>query len=164
VALLLRDARELDPRPDDAIANPGIRALGIVAAIVVFALGLWVVAFGIVTPGGGFQGGVVISGAILLVYVAAGYRDFLSVTPDALVELGESGGVGAYVLLGFAALAAEGAYLRNFLGIGDTGTLSSGGSTPLLNWATGVEVATAMVLLYGWFLRAFMVPASAWKP
>ena len=41
---------------------------------VTFLIGLWVIAFGFLTPGGGFQGGVVVAGAILLVFLTAGYR------------------------------------------------------------------------------------------
>ena len=38
-----------------------------------FLIGLWVIAFGAITPGGGFQGGVVVAGAILIVFLTAGY-------------------------------------------------------------------------------------------
>jgi hypothetical protein len=80
------------------------------------------------------------------------------------VEFFEASGVGAYAILGFVGLAAESAYLRNFLGIGDTGTLFAGGSVSFLNWATGIEVTTAMVLLFSEFLKTFMIPVGDWKP
>ena len=121
-------------------------------------------AFGFVTPGGGFQGGVVLGGALLLVYAVGSYRDYHSLTPHPVVEFFESVGVGAFAVLGFVGLAAEGAYLRNFLGIGDTGTLFSGGSVSFLNWATAIEVCAAMVLLFGEFLKTHMIPTHEWKP
>jgi multicomponent Na+:H+ antiporter subunit B len=164
VALLLRKEEEDERVPSDAIRFAPIRSYGAILVTVVFALGLWVVAFGFITPGGGFQGGVVLGGAVLLLYTLVGYRDYHALTPHSPVEFFEASGVGAYAVLGFVGLAAEGAYLRNFLGIGDTGTLFAGGSVSFLNWATGVEVCTAMVLLFSEFLKIHMIPNSDWKP
>jgi multicomponent Na+:H+ antiporter subunit B len=164
VSLLLRKDEEKDHVPNDAVRDSAIRAAGLLSVGALFGIGLWIVAFGMVTPGGGFQGGVVLGGAILLLYVVGSYRDYHSLTPHPVVEFFESGGVGAYAILGFVGLASEGAYLRNFLGIGDTGTLYSGGSTPLLNWATGIEVCAAMVLLFSEFLKTHMVPTRNWRP
>jgi multicomponent Na+:H+ antiporter subunit B len=163
VSLLLRKTSEARV-PADAVRAPGIRALGVLCVTVFFGVGLWLVAFGFVTPGGGFQGGVVLGGAILLVYATGSYRDYHSLTPHSVVELFESAGVGTYAVLGFVGLVAEGAYMRNFLGIGDTGTLFSGGSVSFLNWATAIEVCSAMVLLFSEFLKTHMIPASDWKP
>jgi multicomponent Na+:H+ antiporter subunit B len=163
VSLLLRRETE-DRPPPDAVHDVSIRALGLLCVAVVFAIGLWIVAFGFVTPGGGFQGGVVLAGAILLLYAVGSYRDYHALTPHPVVEFFESSGVGAFAVLGFVGLAAEGAYLRNFLGIGDTGTLFAGGSVSLLNWATGIEVAAAMVLLFSEFLKTHMTPTRDWKP
>ena len=164
VSLLLRNDEDEKHVQADAVRAHGIRSLGLLCVTVFFAVGLWLVAFGFVTPGGGFQGGVVLGGAILLLYVVGSYRDYHALTPHSTVEFFESGGIGAYAVLGFVGLAAEGAYLRNFLGIGDTGTLFAGGSISFLNWATGIEVCTAMVLLFSEFLKTHMIPSGDWKP
>ena len=163
VSLLLRREEEDEHVPRDPVTAEGIRSFGVILVPVVFALGLWIVAFGFVTPGGGFQGGVVLAGGLLLLYLIASYRDYHSLLPHSFVEFFESGGVAAFALLGFVGLAYEGAYLRNFLGIGDTGTLFAGGSVSFLNWATGIEVCTAMVLLFSEFLKTYMVPVGEWK-
>jgi multicomponent Na+:H+ antiporter subunit B len=164
VSLLLRRDREEEHVPRDAVYADGIRAAGLLSITVLFGIGLWLVAFGIVTPGGGFQGGVVLGGALLLLYAIGSYRDYHALTPHPVVEFFESCGVGAFAVLGFVALAAEGAYLRNFLGIGDTGTLFAGGSISFLNWATAIEVFTAMLLLFSEFLKTHMIPVRDWKP
>jgi len=44
------------------------------------------------------------------------------------------------------------AFLHNLLPYGVAGKLSSGGSIPLLNWASGLEVTAAFVLLFNEFL------------
>ncbi len=162
VALLLRKDREKRV-PPDAVRSEGIRLLGMLSVAAVLVLGLWVVAFGYVTPGGGFQGGVVLAGAFLLVYLAGGYRGYHELARHRPVEIAEALGAGTFAVLGFVGLAYEGAYLRNFLGIGDTGTLYSGGSIALLNWATGIEVTAAMVVLFSEFLEVYMIPKADWR-
>jgi multicomponent Na+:H+ antiporter subunit B len=164
VSLLLRRWTEDERVPRDSVGLEGIRAVGALMIPAVFVLGLWVTAFGYVTPGGGFQGGVVVAGAFLLVYLAGGFREYHTLTPHSPLEMAEAVGVGAFAVLGFLGLAYEGAYLRNFLGIGDTGTLYSGGSVPLLNWATAIEVTAAMLVLFSEFLKMYMIPAREWRP
>lgn len=163
VALLLRKDKEKRVPPDVVRSDP-IRALGMLGVLLLFVLGLWVVAFGIVTPGGGFQGGVALAGAFLLVYVVGGYRQYHELLPHSPVEMTEAAGAGAFAILGFVGLAYAGAYLANFLGIGNAGSLYSGGSIPLLNWATGIEVCAALVVLFSEFLKVYMVPAAEWTP
>ena len=162
VSLLLRKDRD-ERVLRDPVRSDGVRLLGMLTVAAVLVLGLWVVAFGYVTPGGGFQGGVVLAGAFLLVYLAGSYGDFEALTPHTPVEIAEALGAGAFAVLGFVGLAYEGAYLRNFLGIGDTGTLYSGGSVALLNWATAIEVTAAMVVLFSEFLNVYMVPVADWR-
>ena len=58
-------------------------------------------------------------------------------------------------------LVAGGPFLHNFLEHGRTGTLTSGGSIPLLNWATALEVAAANVVLYSEFLEHYVAPIFA---
>jgi multicomponent Na+:H+ antiporter subunit B len=162
VSLLLRKDRE-DRVPRDYVRSDGVRLLGMFTVPAVLVLGLWVVAFGYVTPGGGFQGGVVLAGAFLLVYLAGSFRGYRAVAPHTPVENTEALGAAAFAVLGFVGLAYEGAFLRNFLGIGDTGTLYSGGSVALLNWATAIEVTAAMVVLFSEFLNVYMVPTPDWR-
>ena len=161
VAMLLREAERRERQdPIDPVRSDGVRLLGALLVAPVFVLGLWVVAFGYVTPGGAFQGGVILAGAILLVYLVGSYRDFERVTPKPLAEAAKGTGAGAYTVLGLAGLAAESAYLQNFLGKGDTGTLFSGGSIPLLNGVAAIEVSFAMLLLFSEFLEEYVVPVA----
>ena len=43
-------------------------------------------------------------------------------------------------------------------GYGTTGTLLSGGSIPLLNWASAIAVSVALVTLFAEFLETYIVP------
>jgi len=157
-ALILREAREEEARQVvDSVQSEPVRAVGLAAVPVVILLGLFVVAFGYLTPGGGFQGGTVVALGLLLVYLAAEHRAYRRLTPTHVVDVFEGGGAAAFVALALGALLGGLAFQQNFLPLGRIGALTSGGSIPLLNWATAIEVTAAFVLLFGEFLEEVMV-------
>jgi multicomponent Na+:H+ antiporter subunit B len=158
VVLLLRDMREPAGDQDDPVASDAIRLFGILMVGVILVFGLWLAAFGLVTPGGGFQGGVAVAGGIVLVFLVAGYRPWRAFGRETLLDPFEGAGATSYVALGLAALIAGAPFLHNLLGPGATGTLLSGGSMSLLNWAVAVEVAAANLVLYTEFLESYLVP------
>jgi multicomponent Na+:H+ antiporter subunit B len=148
VALLLREARgEPEPR-EQAVASEALRLVGLAAVPVLATLGLYVVAHGYVTPGGGFQGGVVIAGALALVFLAGEYRAFRRLTPTPLVDFAKGAGAGGYAVVGLVSMLLGTAFLHNFGPFGMTGTLASGGSIAFLNVATALEVTAAFVLIF----------------
>jgi multicomponent Na+:H+ antiporter subunit B len=158
VVLLLREMREPSGDQDDPVASDAIRLFGLFMVGAVVVAGLWLAAFGLVTPGGGFQGGVAIAGGIVLVFLAAGYRPWTAFGRESALDPLEGGGAAAYVALGLAALIAGAPFLHNLLGPGASGTLTSGGSMSLLNWAVAIEVAAANLVLYTEFLESHLVP------
>ena len=165
VTLLLRRRKDsedhqeaLRKAPDDRARSDAVLVTALLAVPALFLLGLWLVAFGLVTPGGGFQGGVFLAGSIFVVFLAAGFRAYGKLTPTHWADFAEGAGAAAFTLLGVGALLGGAAYLHNFLGPGLRGTLDSGGSLPLLNWATALEVTAAMVLLFSEFLESYVVP------
>jgi multicomponent Na+:H+ antiporter subunit B len=158
VVLLLRDMREPAAGQDDPVVSDAVRLFGILMVAVVLVLGLWLAAFGLVTPGGGFQGGVAIAGGIVLVFLATGYRAWRAFGREQLLDPFEGLGAASYVAVGLAALVAGAPFLHNLLGLGVAGTLRSGGSMSLLNWAVAVEVAAANLVLYTEFLESYLVP------
>lgn len=168
VTLLLRRHGEdededqlLRSAPDDSTRSDAVRFGGISGLPPLFVLGLWVVAFGLLTPGGGFQGGVLLGGSILLVFLAVGFRPYKRLTPTPYVDLAEGSGAAAYALIGVGGLLAGGAYLENFLELGTNGALTAGGTMLLLNWATALAVAGAMLLLFSEFLQRYAVQQLA---
>ena len=154
VALLLREARDEEiGRPRLPQSSDGVRAVGLAAVGLTVVTGLYVVAHGYITPGGGFQGGVVLAGALLLVFLAGEYRAFRSAAPVPLLDFAEGTGAGGYVVIGLAALLLGEAYLHNLLPLGTPGTLASSGSIAMLNVAVALEVAAAFALLFTEFLE-----------
>ncbi|MBP0458765.1 MnhB domain-containing protein [Streptomyces montanisoli] len=156
-ALLLRRGREdTGERPRDKAASAAVRHAGAFLVPVVLLLGIWTVSYGYLTPGGGFQGGLICSGAALFLWIAGSYRLHRGLTPTPLVDAAEGSGAAAYIATGLAALAAGQAFLAGFLPSGTVGSLLSGGTIALLNWATGLEVAAAGVLIFHEFLEEYI--------
>jgi multicomponent Na+:H+ antiporter subunit B len=158
VALLLREARDERERPRDEVRSDAVRAVGLALVGPTVVLGLYVVAHGYLTPGGGFQGGVAVAAGALLLYAAGRYRAHRAATPQTLVDLAEGTGAGAYVAVGIAALFSGAAYLANVVDLGTKGTLAAAGMIPILNTATALAVTAALVLLFHEFLEEVMYP------
>ena len=156
VALLLRSFRGEEERPYDRSSSDAVRLVGQLMIPVTFLLGLWLAAFGYVTPGGGFQGGVVLASALVLLWAAGSYRAYRGASPVELIDVAEGLGAGGYVLVGLIALVVDGIFLHNLLGPGQRGTLLAGGSIALLNWAAALEVAAANVLLFHEFIEEYI--------
>jgi len=159
VALLLRDVRDRGAqRPYDRVENDAAQLLGILMVPVTVLLGLWLAAYGYITPGGGFQGGVLAAGAVLLLYLVGSHRDYRPFRNEHFLDPLEAVGAGGYIVVGLAALASGTAFLTNLFGLGTTGTLVSSGSIALLNWASAIAVSCAMLLLFAEFLETYVVP------
>jgi len=152
--VLLRQARDehrAPPEPAD-VARP-VRRYALLVLPVALVTGLYVVAHGQLSPGGGFQGGVVAATALHLLYLGADYGALERVRPLGTYEAADALSVSAYLVLGLAGLLAGTAFLANtLLPYGTFNTLSSGGTVPLLNAAVGMEVASAVVVLLAGFL------------
>ncbi|OIK06410.1 MnhB domain-containing protein [Streptomyces monashensis] len=151
--VLLRRARDERVGPPQAgRVLPSTRLLGLVMVPITLLTGVYIVAHGQLSPGGGFQGGVILATGLHMAYVAADYRVLKRIRPLAVLDLADALGAGAFVALGFAGLIAGGAYLQNVLPLGTFGQLSSGGLVPLLNAAVGVEVGSGIIVLLASFL------------
>jgi multicomponent Na+:H+ antiporter subunit B len=152
--VLLRQTRDEDRKPPQpARVAPPVRGYALLVLPVALLIGLYVVAHGQLSPGGGFQGGVVAATALHLLYLGADYRALERVRPVGLYEVGDAIGTSAYLVLGIAGVLAGTAFLANtLLPYGTFNTLSSGGTVPLLNAAVGMEVACAAVVLLARFL------------
>jgi multicomponent Na+:H+ antiporter subunit B len=160
-ATILLRAQRAQGRPKEAAERheqsrertpSSLRALGAALIGPVLTLGIYIVAHGHLTPGGGFQGGVVLAAALLLVYAAGQIVALERVRPVDLVEVAEALGAAAYVLIALAGVAIAGAAMWNFLPFGTAGNLLSGGIVPILSVAVGVEVAGAITLIVTEFL------------
>jgi len=152
-ALLRPTARERETRDAHEAGDvlEPVQLAGYVMLPVTLLLGADVVLHGQLTPGGGFQGGVVLGTGIHLVYLTGRYRAMERVRPLRVFVAGEAVGTAVFAATGLAALASAG-FLANVLPTGTFGTMLSGGTVPLLNAAVGVEVASGVIVLLAGFL------------
>jgi multicomponent Na+:H+ antiporter subunit B len=160
VVLLLRHQAEKPEEAVDSVGSDTLRLVGVLLVAPAIVVGLWLVAFGTVTPGGGFQGGVALAGGSLLLYLVWNYRSWHRATREHWLDPFEASGVAGYVAIGLAGLVAGSAFLFNLFGYGKQGTLYGGGTIVFINWATAVEVTGANLLLFAEFLKAYVVPLA----
>jgi multicomponent Na+:H+ antiporter subunit B len=156
VMLLLRTSRGVEDQALQEGTRVGAEPPGTTDAIRVWTLaqvapglllGLYIVVHGHLTPGGGFQGGVVLAGALALVFLAGASLRARRVHPMALLEGSEGLGVGGFVCVGLWGLLAGREFMRNVLPYGQQGQLLSAGHVPVVNVFVGLAVASALVLI-----------------
>jgi multicomponent Na+:H+ antiporter subunit B len=160
VVILLREreqtAKSEDERPGATMARHPSEAvrmmtLATMGATVVF--GLYIITHGQLTPGGGFQGGVILSTAPLLAYLAAQPSVLGRIAPEWLSRSAEATGLLGYLGLGLYPLLRGGSFLNNFLPLGRLGDVFSSGTIFVLSLATGMAVAAGFIYLLTSFLE-----------
>lgn len=154
VSTLLR--RQEDEQPRHGVGGRVLDStllMGWILLPATLLIGLDVIAHGHLTPGGGFQGGVIAGTGIHLLYLAGRYPMLERLRPLRVFEWGEAAGAGAFACVGVAGVVIAGAFLYNVIAKGSLGTLFSAGTVGLLNGAVGIEVASGVVVLLSRFLE-----------
>jgi multicomponent Na+:H+ antiporter subunit B len=134
-----------------------VTATSLVGGGALFAWGANIVAHGPITPGGGFQGGVAIAGALLLVYLGRDYQAFRRVARTEHLERIEALCIFALCALGFAGAIFGDAFLENVLPLGTPGRIFSSGLIAALNAVAGLGVFAGVGLLFGEFLEQTLI-------
>ncbi len=166
VALLLRQMRDEGEQEATATgieehrfagASDGLKLASLIFIPILIALGGYLVFHGQLTPGGGFQGGVVLAAGPIAILLAGRYLSMKRVAPKRLIESADAIGAAAYALIGLGGLIIAGVFLKDFLPLGAAGHLLSGGIMPLNSTAVGLEVAGAFLLTWTEFLDQTMI-------
>lgn len=137
--------------------SEAVQAAGLVMFPFTLILAIYVVIHGHLTPGGGFQGGVILASAFYFVYLSGEFEDLATFVPDHLIDLLESAGAAGFALLALAPLFLGKPFMTNSIPFGTTGQLASAGFLPFFNSAVGLEVGAAFVLLIFAFLRQVLM-------
>lgn len=163
-AALLRPSkqeREHGPSPMGRVLDP-TKLLGYVMFPTTIVIGLDVVVHGHLTPGGGFQGGVILATGLHLLYVAGSYQSLERLRPVDLFDHSDVVGAAAFAVLGVAGIVTSAAVMANMLSFGTLGEMFSAGTVPLFNAIVGLEVASAVIVLLARFLeQALLLGAPA---
>jgi multicomponent Na+:H+ antiporter subunit B len=141
-------------------ASEALRAmsLGLIPSLI--ALGVYIVVHGQITPGGGFQGGLILGAGPLSVFLAGRYLRMRAIAPHGLIELGDALGAAGYALLGLSGLVFTGIFFKNSLPLGTSGQLLSGGQIDVANVLVGIEVSGAFLVAWAQFLDQAMLIRS----
>jgi multicomponent Na+:H+ antiporter subunit B len=134
------------PAPETAEAMTVVvrNAVRVVLPILAVA-GLYLVTWGY-SPGGGFPGGAVILGVLLLVYASYGRRKISKVIRPGLIETVELAGAGLIVMTEFLGLVFNGSFSANWLPLAPVLTPLSGGVAQLFSVAELIEVGTGLTI------------------
>lgn len=162
VAVILRtlaapEEHEFVPRParlPDLQPTEAMRAFGVALIGAAALMGLGLAGHGQITPGGGFQGGVVLATSVFVAYLIGGLQHLDSTFAEPVCEPAESVGAGVYLAMGIVGLVVGTAFLENVLPFGTTGTITSGGTLPVLNVAVALEVAAGIILVLHHYARS----------
>lgn len=136
--LVLGHRRADAPRdpPGGLILRAGVDLLFPLLVVV----GIYIVVHGHLTPGGGFQGGVVLAAAFFVAVLADPAR---SLDHDLIGWIEGLAGA-AFILIGIWALVADGSFLAPFLPKGVMGEIPSAGTLPFLSVAIGLKVGAEL--------------------
>lgn len=144
-----RETKSEDTLPISDTLRVSMQAM--VGIMIVF--GVYMATHGQLTPGGGFQGGVILASAPLVVYLSGNVKTFEAIVSSPLVKLAECGGAAGYAAIGTAALLFGAHFLTNIVPLGTTGDLFSSGTIAVISAVVGLEIAGGFVLLMQNYLR-----------
>jgi multicomponent Na+:H+ antiporter subunit B len=132
---------------DRGVLSNAVRAVVTPALVVTIVFGFYIGLHGQLTPGGGFQAGVILATAPFLVYLSENTEGFRRTTSHLAVEIVEALGAASYALIGIVPLLLGLPLLTNILPLGVTGDVFSSGTIALISACVGVEVTAAFLLV-----------------
>ncbi len=141
-------------------ASEALRVQALLMVALIVAFGIYLDLHGALTPGGGFQAGVVLAAGPCVVMLAGRYLTLKKVAPDWVIEALESGGAAGLVLIGIGGLVFSGIFLENFLPLGTPDELLSAGMMPIVSIAVGLEVTGGLLLIFSEFLDQALLSTS----
>lgn len=124
------------------------RTFGVLTPFV-FLYALYVITHGHISPGGGFQGGVVLGTISIIFSIVYGSAfDYEKYSPRSKTILETSGAL-LFVFLGGLGMVSGGYFLSNFNPSGSgIGTLISAGSIPFINIGIGFKVGAGLAIIF----------------
>ncbi|MDV3428188.1 MAG: cation:proton antiporter [Bacillota bacterium] len=110
-------------------------------------LGIYIILHGHLSPGGGFQGGVIIAGAAAIVFIAYGYKEVFAVFNMEKVKISEDIGAIGYIFVAVLGLIYGFDFCTNVIWHGIPGKLYSSGTIFWMNFAVGFKVTAGIGFL-----------------
>ena len=121
-----------------------VKTVSKIFAPLIVVFGIYITLHGHLTPGGGFAGGIIIAGAIILLVLAfGGIKERLARERKTTSRL-ESSGILLFWFVGVFGLIIGGIFFLNFIGKGIPFAIFSSGIIPICNIAIAAEVGGAI--------------------
>lgn len=116
---------------------------------IIFMYGIYIITHGHLSPGGGFAGGAILAGALILLVLAFGDNVLILRKREEGSSIIESTAILFFIMLATVALfIGTRVFFHNFLPPGSIGKLISAGVIPVYNIAVGIEVAAALLTIF----------------
>jgi len=106
--------------------------------------GIYLILNGHLSPGGGFQGGVVLGTAVILLFLSYGIEATEQKVKMRCLSILEEAIILFFIFLGILGISTGYFFLKNFLPLGRAGQILSAGFMPLLNLVIGIKVAAGI--------------------
>jgi multicomponent Na+:H+ antiporter subunit B len=127
-----------------------VRMMALLLVGPVIVMGWWLSSHAQASPSGGFQGGMVLATAGVLIYLSGEFLVLKRLSPVDVTDAVEAVGAAGFGAVGLAAVIAGYPYLTDFLPKGTIpGAVSSSGTIALISFFVGLEVAAAFILIIG---------------
>ena len=109
---------------------------------------LYIILHGHISPGGGFQGGILMVAAVVLTYLGHGYQEAKRFFVPNIAHPLEGAALMAYILISFCGVVFAAQFCQNFAYLnGDIGALISSGTISWMDEAVAFNVMTASIML-----------------
>ena len=142
-----------------------VRTITNISIPLIVIFGLYIIAHGHLTPGGGFQGGAVVASGLALILVAYGSKWTASKIKEHDLSALESLGALGFIIVATLGIVFGGMFFSNFLAgtdflfggipLNGAADLNSGGTLPLMNFAVGLKVIVGLFAIV--FIMALAV-------
>jgi multicomponent Na+:H+ antiporter subunit B len=113
----------------------------------ILLFGMYLISYGHLSPGGGFQGGAVLSSAVLLLCLSRGVKATRRLFTSRAVSALEIAAFSLFLAMAAAGMAVGVSFLGNFLPLGRVGDIPSAGFILFLNLVIGLEVGAGLTLI-----------------
>mgnify|MGYP006279195687 CR=1 FL=1 len=131
-----------------------VKTIANISFPIITIYGLYIIAHGHLTPGGGFQGGAIVASGLSLLLVSYGSAWLLEKIKESHLSILESVGALSFIGLAFLGLIFGSVFFSNFIVGTDflfgtiptsgAANINTGGTLPLMNFAVGLKVIVGL--------------------
>lgn len=130
------------------VKNIIVKCAADVFAPIGLVLGLYIILHGHLSPGGGFQGGVLVASAVIMLYLGYGYETAKKTFSIEMLRKNEAIGAIMYSFFALIGIIFGANFCRNvFFNVGNPGDLYSSGTIFWMNFSVGYKVLTGVGFL-----------------